>query len=308
MEGVLQQLTRPKAPLPSSGVVLSGLTGILLLLLAWGVLSDRFAKEEKAALFPSPIATWNRFCDYLGYGPDTRDRIQAAKSHHESRSLPWTSRHELAIREQARDSLHQLGTDLRTSIMRVTLAFFLAAVLAIPLGIAMGTYAWVDGLLQPVAEFVRYIPVPALIPLLIILFGVDEAPKVLLIFLGTFSQLLLMVGNEVKQVPESLLRACYCLGGTHGEAVSSVIMKQSMPGIFDALRMCNGWAWTWLIVAELVAADAGMGFRIIRFQRYLQTDQIFLYLVALGLLGLAVDRLFHLLNRQLFPWRGSVDY
>jgi NitT/TauT family transport system permease protein len=308
MVQVLQGLIQPKSPLSRSSVLLTGLTGILMLLFGWSLLSKHYEREDKGALLPSPVATWHRLCDYFGHGPDTQARILAAKSYREERSLPWTSEQELVIRKQARNALQQLGRDLRISVMRVTLAFLLAAAFAVPLGIAMGTFPWVEGLFQPVMEFVRYVPVPALIPLLIILFGVDEAPKIMLIFLGTFSQLLLMVSNEVKRVPESLLRACYCLGGTHGEAVTTIIMKQSMPGIFDALRMCNGWAWTWLIVAELVAADEGMGFRIIRFQRYLQTDQIFLYLVILGMLGLMIDRLFHLANRNLFRWRESEAY
>lgn len=135
------------------------------------------------------------------------------------------------------------------------------------------------------------------------LFGIGEAPKIMLIFLGTVFQLLLMVSDEIRRVPNDLVQACYTLGGHWDEAVTKVLFPAAAPGIFDAMRLCQGWAWTWLIVAELVAANEGMGFRILKYQRFLLTDKIFVYLIVLGVVGLVMDVLFRLAHRLLFRWQ-----
>lgn len=277
-------------------------TGLATLLLIWSMLSADFASEGKSILLPAPQATLERFMDYLGWGPATDQAIEKAVSKIDATDPEAVAETTAKIRKKSRESLHTLGNDLKVSFIRVTSAFLLAAALGVPLGIIMGSFRTVESFFQAMVEFIRYVPVPALIPLLIIMQGVDEAPKITLIFLGTFFQLLLMVSDEVKRVPPEMLRACYSMGGTTSEVVTEVIMKQAMPGIFDALRLCNGWAWTWLIVAEMVAANEGMGFRIIRYQRYLQTDQIFIYLIILGLVGLSLDAIFRLINRKLFKW------
>jgi NitT/TauT family transport system permease protein len=198
-----------------------------------------------------------------------------------------------------------LWLDVRTSALRVTSGFALAAVLGIPLGIAIGAFKVAEGLFQPLTEFIRYIPVPALVPILIVLFGIDEMSKVMLIFIGTFFQLVLMVADEVRRVPYGLLQVSYTLGATRSEVVRLVLWRAAMPGVFDALRLCNGWAWTYLVVAELVAANEGLGYRILKFSRFLQTPKIWVYLVLLGVIGLGLDLLFRQLNRRLFEWARS---
>jgi NitT/TauT family transport system permease protein len=195
-----------------------------------------------------------------------------------------------------------LWEDVRASALRVTAGFALAAAIGLPIGIAIGAFKAVEGLLQPLTEFVRYIPVPALIPILIVLFGIDELSKVMLIFVGTFFQLVLMVADEVRRVPNGLLQVSYTLGASRGEVIRHVLWRAAMPGVFDALRLCNGWAWTYLVVAELVAANEGLGYRILKFSRFLQTPKIWVYLILLGVIGLALDLLFRRLNRRLFHW------
>jgi len=212
-----------------------------------------------------------------------------------------------SVWEAARDALHDenLWPDLKMSFLRVGAGFLLAAALAVPLGILMGSFKVFEGLLQPITEFVRYIPVPALIPIFMVLFGIDELSKVMLIWLGTFFQLVLMVADETRRVPYELLQVSYTLGARRREVLRLVMWRAAMPGIFDALRLCNGWAWTYLVVAELVAANEGLGFRVLKFSRFLQTPKIWVYLLLLGVIGLGLDMLFRLVNRRLFHWADT---
>jgi NitT/TauT family transport system permease protein len=195
--------------------------------------------------------------------------------------------------------------DIKISFLRVTAGFLLSAAIALPLGIWIGSWKIVEGLLQPLTEFVRYVPVPALIPILMLFFGIDELSKVMLIFVGTFFQLVLMVADEVRRVPQELLSVSYTLGARRGEVVRLVLMRAAMPGIFDALRLCNGWAWTYLVVAELIAANEGLGYRVLKFYRFVQTPKIFVYLFVLGALGLLLDFIFRKFNARVFHWADT---
>ena len=196
----------------------------------------------------------------------------------------------------------KLWMDLKLSIFRVTAGFLLAAAIGVPLGLWMGSFKVVEAVTQPIVEFVRYVPVPALIPILMVLFGIDELSKIALIWVGTFFQLVLMVADEVRRVPDNLLQVSYTLGARRGEVIRRVLWPAARPGIFDALRLCNGWAWTYVVVAELVAANEGLGYRILKFSRFLQTPQMWVYVILLGLIGLALDAAFRALNRRLFHW------
>lgn len=213
-----------------------------------------------------------------------------------------------SVWEAARDALsdENLWLDFKASLVRVTLGFLIAAAMAVPLGLMMGAFELFEGLLQPLTEFVRYIPVPALIPIFMVLFGIDELSKIMLIWAGTFFQLVLMVADETRRVPYELLQVSYTLGARRREVLRLVMWRAAMPGIFDALRLCNGWAWTYLVVAELVAANEGLGYRVLKFSRFLQTPKIWVYLVLLGVIGLGLDLVFRLVNRRLFYWAETV--
>jgi NitT/TauT family transport system permease protein len=195
--------------------------------------------------------------------------------------------------------------DIKISFLRVSAGFLLSAAFAIPLGIWIGAWKLVEGMTQPLIEFIRYVPVPALIPILMLFFGLDEMPKIMLIFVGTFFQLVLMVADEVRRVPQEFLSVSYTLGAKRGEVVRLVLMRAAMPGIFDALRLCNGWAWTYLIVAELIAANEGLGYRILKFYRFVQIPKIFVYLFILGAIGLLLDFLFRKFNARAFHWADT---
>jgi NitT/TauT family transport system permease protein len=195
--------------------------------------------------------------------------------------------------------------DVKASFIRVTAGFLLAAAMAVPIGVAIGAFKVWEGLLQPLTELVRYIPVPALIPICMVIFGIEEWSKIALIWAGTFFQLVLMVADEIRRVPYEMLQISYTLGARRWQVIRRVMWCAAKPGIFDALRLCNGWAWTYLVIAELVAANEGLGFRILKFSRFLQTPRIWVYLVILGVIGLALDFGFRVVNRRLFFWADT---
>jgi len=200
---------------------------------------------------------------------------------------------------------HLLWSDVKVSLYRVTAGFLLSAAIAVPVGVCLGSFKTLEGIFQPVTEFVRYVPVPALIPMVMVCFGIGELAKVMLIFVGTFFQLVLMVADEIRRVQYDLLQVSYTLGARRNEVLRKVIWPAAMPGIFDALRLCNGWAWTYLVVAELIAANEGLGYRILKFSRFLQTPKIFVYLFILGFIGLTLDLAFRKFNARLFHWADT---
>jgi len=195
-----------------------------------------------------------------------------------------------------------LGQDMRASLAVIVTGWALAAVLAVPIGILMGSFKVVEALVEPVIDFVRYLPVSAMIPLLILYVGIGTAEKVAVIFIGTFFQLVLLVADVAAHVPHEQLDVSYTLGASRAQVVGRVLLPATMPGVMDTLRITMGWAWTYLIVAEIVSADRGLGYLILNSMRGLFTDRIFVGLVVIGGLGLAFDLTFKWLHRRLLPW------
>ncbi len=196
----------------------------------------------------------------------------------------------------------QIWPDIGISAYRIFMGFIIAAAIGFPLGILAGTFKFAEVLIQPLTEFIRYMPVPAFVPLIMVWFGIDESAKIAVIFLGTLFQLIPMVADNVRAVPEDLLSAAYTLGAKRKIVILKVLIPAIAPRTMDTLRIMIGWAWTYLIVAELVAANSGLGYNILKAQRYLKTDAIFGGILIIGCLGLLTDRLLALANRKLFPW------
>jgi NitT/TauT family transport system permease protein len=155
---------------------------------------------------------------------------------------------------------------------------------------------------QPMTEFMRYLPVVALVPLTILYFGIGEGQKYAIIFLGTFFQLLLMVADSVSSVDKNLLHSAATLGAGKRQRYFRVLLPAALPSLMDDLRLTIGWAWTYLVVAEMVAADSGLGYVALKSQRFLDTDKIFAALLIIGLVGLVTDWLFRLVTRIVVPW------
>jgi len=188
------------------------------------------------------------------------------------------------------------------SLVEIYTGFLLASVFAIPLGIFMGSFRIVAAAIEPVVNFVRYLPVTSMIPLLILWIGIGLEEKVAVIFIGTFFQQIVMVADVSARVPRELLDASYTLGATRSQVVSRVLFPATLPGIMDTLRVTMGWAWTFLVVAELVAADSGLGYMILQAMRGFHPDVIFVGILVIGVLGLLTDTFFKWLRNHYLPW------
>jgi NitT/TauT family transport system permease protein len=198
---------------------------------------------------------------------------------------------------------HGFLYDIGMTIWRVVGGFILAAIVAVPLGILMGTYKPIEAFFEPFVSFARYLPASAFIPLLILWAGIGEAQKLLVIFIGSVFQLILMVAISVGNTRRDLVEAAYTLGARDWGIVARVLMPSSAPEIAEILRLVLGWAWTYVIVAELIGSSSGIGHMITDSQALLATGQIIFGIIVIGLIGLVSDFLFKAFNAWLFPWR-----
>jgi NitT/TauT family transport system permease protein len=192
--------------------------------------------------------------------------------------------------------------DTAASIMRVTAGFLLAAIVSVPLGISMGAFASIRSLFEPIIGVLRYMPAPAFIPLLVIYLGLGEAPKIALIFIGTVFFNVLMIMDAVKFVPKELLETTYTLGGERRQTLFQVITPYVVPNIFDTFRVNIATSWNLVVVSELVAAENGLGKRIVLAQKFFNTDQIFACLIVLGIIGFILDLSLRYLMRLTCKW------
>jgi len=197
---------------------------------------------------------------------------------------------------------HGFLFDIGMTVWRVVGGFVLAAIVAIPVGIAMGTYKPVEAFFEPFVSFARYLPASAFIPLLILWAGIGETQKLLVIFIGSVFQLILMVAVAVGNTRRDLVEAAYTLGAQDWGIIRRVLLPSSAPEIAEILRLVLGWAWTYVIVAELIGSSSGIGHMITDSQALLNTGQIIFGIIVIGLIGLISDFLFKAANRWLFPW------
>jgi NitT/TauT family transport system permease protein len=192
--------------------------------------------------------------------------------------------------------------DIGMTVWRVLGGFVIAALLALPLGVLMGAYKPVEAFFEPFISFARYLPASAFIPLLILWAGIGEAQKLAVIFIGSFFNLVLMIAVTVGNTRRDLVEAAYTLGVRDRGLIRRVLIPGAAPEIAEILRMVLGWAWTYVIVAELIGASSGIGHMITDSQALLATDQIIFGIIVIGLIGLLSDLLFKAANRALFPW------
>jgi len=197
---------------------------------------------------------------------------------------------------------HGFIKDIGITIWRVFGGFLLAAAIGIPLGMMMGAYKPVEAFFEPFISFSRFLPASAFIPLLILWAGTGEAQKLLVIFVGSFFQIVLMVAVAVGNTRRDLVEAAYTLGASDRGIVTRVLFPAAAPEIAEISRLVLGWAWTYVIVAELIGASSGIGHMIMDSQALLNTGQIIFGIVVIGIIGLVSDYLFKALNRRLFPW------
>jgi NitT/TauT family transport system permease protein len=192
--------------------------------------------------------------------------------------------------------------DVWISVARVWVAFLLSVATAVPIGIWMSSYRIVGALIEPVVDFVRYLPVPALVPLLIVWFGIGENSKIAVLWMGTFFQLVLLIADDVKRVPREFVEIGYTLGAKPRQITRDIVFRAILPNMVDNLRITLGWCWTYIIIAEIVAANAGIGFVIWSMRRFVKTPEIMAGILTVGIIGLATDQAIRLAHRRAFRY------
>ena len=251
-----------RAPISARARQILVVSSVLVPVLAWLLLSA--SGRVNPDFLPSPAAVWTAGVEMIGSG--------------------------------------QLLSDTYASLQRVLIGFGLAVAVSVPLGLLMGTFRAGQAAFEPVIGLLRYLPASAFIPLVTIWLGLGEPSKIAILFIGTVFFNTLMTADVVRQVPGNLINVSYTLGARRGEVVRKVIVRHSLPGMVDAIRVNAAAAWNFVVIAELIAAESGLGYRIARSQRFLATDRIFAVLVVIALIGLITDIALRLLRDRLGRW------
>ncbi len=196
--------------------------------------------------------------------------------------------------------LHEsLGHSIRTILW----GFVVSSLFGLPLGILCGTYRFFARLQEPFIEFFRYLPAPAFGALSVAVLGIDDAPKIAIIFIGTFFQQVLVISNTVRKVDPALIEAAQTLGASGWKLISRVIIPASSSEVYTDMRILLGWAWTYLIVAEVVGTMSGITYFINQQARYRNFDNVYAAIAMIGIIGFSTDLALAWLGTVLFPWK-----
>lgn len=255
-------LLRLRGDIPPSLSIALGALGVVLLLGGWTVVSAAMGSND--FLLPTPAATW------------------AA-----GREL-WES--------------GDLATYFAASTQRIAIGYSISMAIGVVVGVLVGSFRSVEAFLEPQMGLLRYIPASALTPLFLLWLGIDEAPKIMLIVVGTVFFNILMVADVARGVPKELVNSAYTLGAGRLRVLRRVILPHSYPGIIDVARVNLAAAWLMLVVAELVAAKAGLAVGVIKAQRFRNVDTMFALLIVFGIIGMASDLALRTLRRRTAPW------
>ncbi|WP_322103199.1 ABC transporter permease subunit [Paraburkholderia sp. J41] len=199
-----------------------------------------------------------------------------------------------------------LAEHVELSVIRVIVAFLLAVVTAVPLGIAMGTSRIARGIADPLIEFYRPLPPLAYLPLVVIWLGIDESAKITLIFLACFAPLAMSAKAGVRSVAIEQINAARSLGATRWQLLRLVVLPAALPEILTGMRIAIGFGWTTLVAAEMVAATAGIGQMVLNASNFLRTDVVVMGILIIGALAYAFDMLMRRMERVLTPWKGRM--
>ena len=201
---------------------------------------------------------------------------------------------------------HTLWVHFLWSMYRVFSAFFLAVIIGIPVGIAMGVSRIARGVFDPPLEFYRPLPPLAYLPLMIIWFGIGEMAKILLLFLSIFAPVVLAARAGVRSIGQEQIQAARSMGASTFQVIRHVILPGAMPEILVGLRIGMGVGWTTLVAAEMVAADAGLGKMVFNASNFLRTDVVIMGIVVIGVVAYLFDLLMRWVERRAVPWKGRV--
>jgi NitT/TauT family transport system permease protein len=208
--------------------------------------------------------------------------------------------------EPKRRSEQWLHESLWESIQVIFWGFFLSSLFGVPLGILAGTYDLMSRLSEPFIEFFRYLPAPAFGALAVAILGIHHAPKIAIIFIGTFFQQVLVVANTTRKLDPALLEAAQTLGARRLSLLFRVVIPGIITDLYKDMRILLGWAWTYLIVAELIGTSSGITWFITQQARYKNFDNVFAAIMMIGILGLTTDLILAWLGRRIFPWQQSL--
>jgi NitT/TauT family transport system permease protein len=175
----------------------------------------------------------------------------------------------------------------------------------VPLGVLCGALPGMGRLTEPFIEFFRYLPAPAFGALAVAVLGIEDAPKISIIFIGTFFQQVLVIANTTRRVDPALLEAAETLGASRRVLITRVVVPAVITDIYTDMRVLLGWAWTYLIVAELIGVSSGITYFINQQAKYRAYERVFASIILIGLIGLATDLVLASLGRQIFPWMRS---
>ncbi len=192
------------------------------------------------------------------------------------------------------------------SVLRVSVAFWLAFLTAVPVGIAMGMSRVARGIFDPPIEFYRPLPPLAYLPLIIIWFGIDELPKVLLIYLACFAPLAIAARSGMKSAGQEQINAAYSMGASYRQVIWHVILPFALPDILVGMRIAIGFGWSTLVAAEMVAANVGLGQMVLNASNFLRTDIVIMGIFVIGVVAFMFDLLMRWVERKLVPWKGRM--
>jgi NitT/TauT family transport system permease protein len=200
---------------------------------------------------------------------------------------------------------YDLATAILISTRRIAIAFLLASAIALPLGVLMGAFDPINRFFEPIVAPLRYMPISAFIPLLILWFGIYESQKIAFLFLGVFVYLLPVVVSSIRLVPEELVQTALTLGASKFQVIRTVLVPAALPEIFDSFRVMNAIAWTYVILAEAVNPEYGLGYMVELARTHQKASWSFAGLLVIGGIGLLTDFLIRLVSSLLFRWREA---
>jgi NitT/TauT family transport system permease protein len=198
-----------------------------------------------------------------------------------------------------------LHESLAQSCKVIFWGFVYSALVGIPLGILCGTFALFSRLFEPFVDFVRYMPAPVFGALAVAVLGLGDEPKITIIFIGTFFQMVLVVANTTRAVDPALLQAAQTLGASNRQLLLHVVIPAALPALYRDMRILIGWAWTYLVVAELIGEKSGLSAFLYQQQRYMNFDNVYAGIAMIGIVGLVTDQALAALGRLLFPWESG---
>jgi NitT/TauT family transport system permease protein len=200
---------------------------------------------------------------------------------------------------------YDLTSAILVSTRRIASAFLLASAIALPLGVLMGAFEPVNRVFEPITAPLRYMPISAFIPLLILWFGIYEKQKIAFLFLGVFVYLLPVVVTAIRAVPEELVQTALTLGASRGQVIRTVLLPAALPEIFDSFRVMNAISWTYVILAEAVNPEHGLGYMVELARTHQKASWSFAGLLVIGGIGLFTDFIIRTISAILFRWREA---